>query len=921
MRTDTGGKRRYVAAGKPVGGKATARRTGAVTPLPNGRGGQRMGAAGRTGDKLIDVPAVLKYYQDNPAEAVKAYAKSVLDPLGARDTADSLREGNYAAAGLAAAGALPIPGAKVASVAGKVAKVARVAKTAERVAETASKAGKAARTASRGARTAKSDYTIADAIGADQAAALRKAVAGRKPSIPKAPVRANYPTQAKYDAAWKRYAMSVKRYNEHPSTAEADRLTVVSRDAGKGPAATDPRGKTAKAVDKDVAKQTARTSDAEKATIDAGARATKRTPRKPTVKLGDQRSPVLGSGEPKARATRTRSKTKAMPTSAKPNTAAIERNADVIDRFAQKRANRPGTGPGEGNATQLASDFRQRLSDVRAARNRGDLPSYEVQEKIGVGTTPPKPAVRPSTPTPLQLQRSRVNTARFERAGQKGWEPEGTPADAKPQMKFSEKPATKTQISKWVKQYAPGTNPMRKNPDGSWPSLSAYPGRIAEQILQARNAALEPGQRVERAVGRLMRDSQHNPVSVNRPNQGRAPRETTNPRVPDEAPLTGADRALADLGKKLPTDEGRIVTKAPTIIRKPLPKRTPRPATPAAEAPKAAAKRVSAKPAAPKPAPKPAAPAAEPAAKPASTPMTKTSELPPERRQALLEQYKALEAKGIIGKGDAERIMAGKEPKSYKGVKQASAKKATPKPTSEPKAPKAKDTSTATDAEPTPKANQPKAPKGGSESKSNVTPISEAKSAKKAAKKPSTKESKKAAKEPSTKKPSTKKPSAKKGKKADSESVASLAARVPAMKKKYLAMTGAAGVGIALTAKYGPKQAPVSADTAEPADLPATPKPRPKFYRDKYGRKISAAEYDRRKAWRNRQGTMTGAELARSTEQELARRRRYRANLGKKAYGRAAAKVTRNSDVPRGVSVATWRGMTPGEKRRYKRNS
>lgn len=900
MRTDTGGKRRYVAAGKPVSGKATARRTGAVTPLPNGRGGQRMGAAGRTGDKLIDVPAVLKYYQDNPAEAVKAYAKSVLDPLGARDTADNLREGNYTAAGLAAAGALPIPGAKALGVAGKVARVARVAGKAAKAGEDAAKA---ASTAGKGARAARSGQSVASAIGKDAETALRKAVAPRtaaagarprKPGI--APVRGNYATQAKYDRARKAWELRVKKYNEHPDTPKSERISTVSKDAGKGNVSTDTRGKTAKSIDADVAKQSARTTEAEKATIDAGARGTKRTRRTPTTKVGTERKPVLGSGEAKAKGTRKRSKTKALPESNKPNTAAVERNADVVDRFAQQRAARQGTGPGEGNPEQLASDFRQRLADVRAARNRGDLPSYEVQEKIGVGTTPPAPAVKRPVPTPLELERSRAATARFERVGQKGWEPEGTAPDARPQLRLSDKPVTKTQIAKWVKQYAPGTNPMRKNPDGSWPSLEKFPANVREQIVQARNAGLEPGLRRSAAIKRVMTDAR-NPGSMNRVQQGRAPRESRNPRLTDEQPLAREDQELANLKAKYPTDEGKPVTKAPTITRKPLPKRAPRAAAPATEAAKPAAKKVSAKPAEP---PKAAAPAAEtpkPAAKPASTPMTKTSDLSPERREALLAQYKVLEEKGVIGKGDAERIMAGKKPKSYKSP---SAKKAPAKPAAKPaaKKPSAK-TSKSSDAAETPKAPEAQKPKkAGGKSSSNVTPITAAKSAKKAV---------------PAKKAATKKPSAK-GKKGKEESVASMAARVP-VGKKSLAVAAAAAGGYALTAKYGPTEPKTDAKPQQPADTSA---PSALPTRDKYGRKISGGEAARRKAWRESLKGMTADERSRSTQRELERRRRYRANLGKRTYGKEATTVTRNKDVPRGVPVKTWRGMTAGEKRRYK---
>lgn len=81
----------------------------------------------------------------------------------------------------------------------------------------------------------------------------------------------------------------------------------------------------------------------------------------------------------------------------------------------------------------------------------------------------------------------------------------------------------------------------------------------------------------------------------------------------------------------------------------------------------------------------------------------------------------------------------------------------------------------------------------------------------------------------------------------------------------------------------------------------AKPKPSENL-KDKYGRAISREEYNRREKYRESRKGMTAAQAERAAKVEKARREKYRQTEGKKQYGAAAEKVTRNKKMATGVS-------------------
>jgi hypothetical protein len=77
---------------------------------------------------------------------------------------------------------------------------------------------------------------------------------------------------------------------------------------------------------------------------------------------------------------------------------------------------------------------------------------------------------------------------------------------------------------------------------------------------------------------------------------------------------------------------------------------------------------------------------------------------------------------------------------------------------------------------------------------------------------------------------------------------------------------------------------------------------RPDTLRDKYGRKISRAEYNKREAYREKIKGMTPAQKKAARKAEMERREAYRKGEGATKYGESSNKITRNLWMKEGVS-------------------
>jgi len=90
----------------------------------------------------------------------------------------------------------------------------------------------------------------------------------------------------------------------------------------------------------------------------------------------------------------------------------------------------------------------------------------------------------------------------------------------------------------------------------------------------------------------------------------------------------------------------------------------------------------------------------------------------------------------------------------------------------------------------------------------------------------------------------------------------------------------------------------VAADGAAEAAEEAVENPKSKeakaVLRDKYGRKITREEYNRREAFRKKLEGMSPAERKAARKKEMARREKWRASIGKQLFGKMATKASRN---------------------------
>ena len=100
----------------------------------------------------------------------------------------------------------------------------------------------------------------------------------------------------------------------------------------------------------------------------------------------------------------------------------------------------------------------------------------------------------------------------------------------------------------------------------------------------------------------------------------------------------------------------------------------------------------------------------------------------------------------------------------------------------------------------------------------------------------------------------------------------------------------------------------VAADAAEEAVKAEESNKKPQstaartVLRDKYGRKITREEYERREKFRERIKDMSPAERKAAREKEMKRREKWRTSLGKQLFGKGATKSTRNLNLREGVS-------------------
>lgn len=90
--------------------------------------------------------------------------------------------------------------------------------------------------------------------------------------------------------------------------------------------------------------------------------------------------------------------------------------------------------------------------------------------------------------------------------------------------------------------------------------------------------------------------------------------------------------------------------------------------------------------------------------------------------------------------------------------------------------------------------------------------------------------------------------------------------------------------------------------------------PEPGVYKDKYGRSINKAEYNRRKVWWNQAKNMSEAEFKKAYDIEVKRRREYIKGEGTREFGAKASTISANKGVPVGVSEKKWASLSASQK-------
>jgi len=91
------------------------------------------------------------------------------------------------------------------------------------------------------------------------------------------------------------------------------------------------------------------------------------------------------------------------------------------------------------------------------------------------------------------------------------------------------------------------------------------------------------------------------------------------------------------------------------------------------------------------------------------------------------------------------------------------------------------------------------------------------------------------------------------------------------------------------------------------------------LYRDKYGRRMSKEEYEKREMYRKRRKKKTADQSERERPSEMKRRKKYRKGPGTAAYGSGATTKTRNQDLALGVSSRYVNKKPKGDRSKYQK--
>jgi len=120
--------------------------------------------------------------------------------------------------------------------------------------------------------------------------------------------------------------------------------------------------------------------------------------------------------------------------------------------------------------------------------------------------------------------------------------------------------------------------------------------------------------------------------------------------------------------------------------------------------------------------------------------------------------------------------------------------------------------------------------------------------------------------------------------------------------KVVLGLAALAGAGKRFYDISNSEAEKVIEESVEEAVEDKTSKKAQTILRDKYGRKITREEYDRREAFRKKLEGMSPAERKDARKKEMARREKWRKTLGKQLFGKSSKKIIRNLDLKEGVS-------------------
>ena len=133
--------------------------------------------------------------------------------------------------------------------------------------------------------------------------------------------------------------------------------------------------------------------------------------------------------------------------------------------------------------------------------------------------------------------------------------------------------------------------------------------------------------------------------------------------------------------------------------------------------------------------------------------------------------------------------------------------------------------------------------------------------------------------------------------------------QAPGLKKK--ALRGAAGAGVLGAGTYGAakvynatdNRSPVSRKTDESGRIIS----RTKLRTDKYGRRITADENKKRDNFRDSRKRMSADRNEEARETEMDRRKKFRKTEGKKKFGKAATRITKDKSKLAGKGIRTKR--------------